>query len=443
MKSIIIILIFLILFITNFNQVSATSYFTELDYRLKNIPTYCVFISSSEEFSEVQENLFFTFTEDAVNDWKSNLQRYENLDKSIWNMKVNRITGEDEKNSCSIVVKFEKNRDAKTDDFLILGFFNDTNSEIKILVNQYQNINIGSLNTITHEIGHSLGLGHYISDNPIEMKKWIHENISPPSIMTPIQPIQDPSVWKITENDIKKIRSIYGTYGFYAFSENIPNEILELSQNPLLPEPTVDKFEWFETSIDKVIIKNYLNSVVKLSGKIYKDELFRGLYVNLLVVSPNGEVTIHRTMPTKDGDFQVLLNFNSESHRGTYTIEPIYKEFTQNNMKKEIIVTDEVSLSKPQVKYESKIPIWIKNNAKWWSEGAISEHEFLQSIEFLIKVGTIDIPDLPKSSSYSSKTVPGWIKNNARWWSEGIISELEFIQGLQYLISNGIIKVDP
>jgi len=37
--------------------------------------------------------------------------------------------------------------------------------------------------------------------------------------------------------------------------------------------------------------------------------------------------------------------------------------------------------------------------------------------------------------------IPNWIKDNAKWWAEGLISDQDYINGLQYLISQGILKV--
>jgi len=37
--------------------------------------------------------------------------------------------------------------------------------------------------------------------------------------------------------------------------------------------------------------------------------------------------------------------------------------------------------------------------------------------------------------------IPEWIRNNAKWWSEGLISDQEYVNGLQYLIQHGILKV--
>ena len=37
--------------------------------------------------------------------------------------------------------------------------------------------------------------------------------------------------------------------------------------------------------------------------------------------------------------------------------------------------------------------------------------------------------------------IPQWIRDNAKWWSEGLITDQDYINGLQYLISKGILKV--
>ncbi len=43
---------------------------------------------------------------------------------------------------------------------------------------------------------------------------------------------------------------------------------------------------------------------------------------------------------------------------------------------------------------DSSIPDWVKNNAKWWSEGTISESDYITSLEYLIQNGMIDLPTL-------------------------------------------------
>jgi len=87
---------------------------------------------------------------------------------------------------------------------------------------------------------------------------------------------------------------------------------------------------------------------------------------------------------------------------------------------------------------DSIIPQWIKNNAAWWSDGTITDSEFLTAIEFLIENDIMKIQGVVKNSE-SSDVIPLWIKNNAEWWSSGLISDDDFISGIKYLIEVGII----
>jgi len=61
------------------------------------------------------------------------------------------------------------------------------------------------------------------------------------------------------------------------------------------------------------------------------------------------------------------------------------------------------------------------------------------SIIFTISI--IGIVGFSLSASASDSAIPEWIKNNAKWWSEGSISEADYIQSLEYLITNGIINI--
>ena len=102
--------------------------------------------------------------------------------------------------------------------------------------------------------------------------------------------------------------------------------------------------------------------------------------------------------------------------------------------------TSAIALNNTDVNKKKDIPSWIKNNAKWWSEGSIGDNDFVQGIQYLIKEGIMKIPET-HSGTGSSQKIPSWIKNNAKWWSEGSIGDNDFVQGIQYLITHGIMKV--
>jgi hypothetical protein len=103
------------------------------------------------------------------------------------------------------------------------------------------------------------------------------------------------------------------------------------------------------------------------------------------------------------------------------------------------IVITAFSEALAQEKYS--IPQWVKNNAKWWSEGQIGDSDFIKGIQFLMQNGIIKIPTTTTSVSQSNG-IPIWIKNNAGWWANGTISDNDFVLGIQYLVSERIININ-
>ena len=90
---------------------------------------------------------------------------------------------------------------------------------------------------------------------------------------------------------------------------------------------------------------------------------------------------------------------------------------------------------------ELKIPDWVRNNAKWWSQGTINDNEFANGLQFMINEKIIVIPDLAESGQSVDQKIPEWIKSNAEWWADGQISDKEFASGIEYLVKQGIIRI--
>lgn len=87
------------------------------------------------------------------------------------------------------------------------------------------------------------------------------------------------------------------------------------------------------------------------------------------------------------------------------------------------------------------IPQWIKNNAKWWSQGQIGDSDFVKGIQYLVQNGIVKVQPLPGGYLQNSKQIPQWIKNDAGWWTDGTIEDSEFVKGMEYLVQTGIIQV--
>ncbi len=93
---------------------------------------------------------------------------------------------------------------------------------------------------------------------------------------------------------------------------------------------------------------------------------------------------------------------------------------------------------------ESIIPSWIKQSADWWSQGIVSDREFATSLGFLVKEKIIKVNDVEINSEGSvaisdGVSIPEWIRTNAQWWVVGSISDEDFKQGIQFMIKEKLI----
>lgn len=82
------------------------------------------------------------------------------------------------------------------------------------------------------------------------------------------------------------------------------------------------------------------------------------------------------------------------------------------------------------------IPFWIKDISRLWLEDVIDDGVFFKNL--------IDA-EIIKADQYTSNnsdiTIPSWYKATVQWWINGYISNNEFVQGLQYLVKADIISI--
>jgi hypothetical protein len=95
----------------------------------------------------------------------------------------------------------------------------------------------------------------------------------------------------------------------------------------------------------------------------------------------------------------------------------------------------------PAVQNLTLIPDWIKTNAKSWAKGSLTNDDFIEGLQYLLKEKIINASSTNPLPSQSSTQIPSWLKNNSKWWANNQISDDEFVKGIQYLIQYGIIKI--
>lgn len=65
----------------------------------------------------------------------------------------------------------------------------------------------------------------------------------------------------------------------------------------------------------------------------------------------------------------------------------------------------------------------------------------MKKIYMILTMTIIGISGFSITASAGDSLIPEWVKNNAKWWSEGSISETDYIKSLEYLITNKIIQL--
>ena len=191
--------------------------------------------------------------------------------------------------------------------------------------------------------------------------------------------------------------------------------------------PTFDKIGTIEIEDDEFTISSESKIIVDVTGIVTDSE--KGDPVSFEITKPDGTNDVISVRIDYGGEYVLHLTIDDspEWPVGSYMITGIYNENE--------IGTVNFELGKME------IPQWIKNNASWWSAGQIGDSDFISGIQFMIKNGIINIPNLPEKSSQGEENVPEWIRNNAGWWADGMISDDDFVSGIKYLVEKGIILV--
>jgi len=67
--------------------------------------------------------------------------------------------------------------------------------------------------------------------------------------------------------------------------------------------------------------------------------------------------------------------------------------------------------------------------------------KFPKKFSIIFTIAIIGVLGFSITASAANTSVPDWVKNNAKWWSEGSITESDYIKSLEFLITQGIIQI--
>ena len=104
--------------------------------------------------------------------------------------------------------------------------------------------------TISHELGHAFGLGHYTADDDGVNAQWAKGYAPSPSIMVKFA-LENFDNHQIRDDDIKKVRELYGPNGFQTFTGD-------------------DSFDEFRAKV--FLDKDYFKELISYSDKTLKTD---------------------------------------------------------------------------------------------------------------------------------------------------------------------------
>lgn len=191
--------------------------------------------------------------------------------------------------------------------------------------------------TISHELGHAFGLGHYVISEQ-EMDNLVNGNGgSIPSMMVPIVIPQSGNYYGITQSDIQQLKSLYGTNGF--------NSVIQPQTSPPISQTVMPSQPVRLPAINDT--SNQLPSLKTIPSWVKNNAYYWSI----------GNMG--------DDDFVKGIQ---------YLIQ------------QKIITIPETTQGTSS---QNTIPNWIKKDAKLWAQGELTDDDFTKTIQYLITNGII------------------------------------------------------
>jgi len=162
---------------------------------------------------------------------------------------------------------------------------------------------------------------------------------------------------------------------------------------------------------------------VVLTGSV--DGHKRGIPVAVVLQGPDGSEHSFAVYPTSSGSYRVVMTLNSDSPAGPYGVHVLYRG--------EHVASTAFLVS------GDRIPQSVRDIVGDWSGDRIPDDLFRDGIRDLAEQRLIDPTARP--DGLQAGTVPDWVKTTSRLWLQNLISENEYLDAIEFLVKKGIIRI--
>ncbi len=437
------------------NIQSAFSYNVTFDTtgkKFKDTPVVCGIEPEQNKYlGERFIELLMEETRIAIHEWESLLKQTESKNyKHIWTINYTKVSVEEQETfpyeQCTMFISFEERPPNEENWYRKVGITQNEvgetgrsnviiyYAEIDFCFSQDEKFyyydpcygdgprQLQQLSTvIRHEFGHSIGLGHYKSDDLGVNVEWARGNTPSPSIMV-VFTHQNVEENRIKIADIQKVRELYGQSGF-------------------LPEPKVTEHSYIEslqTAKPQFVIPKGGFEVATIWGFLNDTSNVVGIPVILNITKPDGSTEQRTVRPSADEKFQIQFVIDRETQIGTYLIAASYISGRTQTVTFDVVSDTNLLLNQTS----TDTPPWIKNDVKKWVEGKISDRDFVLAVQELIRIGVI-LPPKPEVEleNIDIIKIPKWVKLSAEWWIDDMVSDEEFRDAMRFLVKKGIMII--
>jgi len=143
------------------------------------------------------------------------------------------------------------------------------------------------------------------------------------------------------------------------------------------------------------------------------------------------------------GEYKESLHYleRAESENSDSIVIKNYKLFVEGVIKKYPYTPTEKQIDFKKV-IKGSVPKWVQYTAGWWSLDKISDQNFLNSLEYMIKKDIIIISNEQLSENKNELKMLSSVRTDVGIWSQNQNSDEKFFDSIKWLIKNKFIDQD-